>query len=99
MIELHNKGTLLRIQVKPRSKKEVITITENELCEVYVKAPPTRGQANLAVVKLIAKKLGIQANRVRIISGEKTPNKVLLIENMTPDLFTKALRKVEVPFK
>ncbi len=91
MIELHNKGTLLRIHVKPRSKKEVITITENELCEVYVKAPPTRGQANLAVVKLIAKKLGIQANRVRIISGEKTPYKVLLIENMTPELVIAAL--------
>ncbi|MFX1319001.1 MAG: DUF167 domain-containing protein [Promethearchaeota archaeon] len=85
MIELHNKGTLLRIYVKPRSKKEGITLTENQLCEVHVKAPPTRGQANLAVVKFIAKKLGIQANRVRIISGEKASHKVLLIENMTPE--------------
>jgi uncharacterized protein (TIGR00251 family) len=91
MIELHNKGTLLRIRVKPRSKKQAIIITQGEFCDIYVKAPPTRGKANMAVVKFIAKKLGVQTHRVRIVSGEKAAHKVLLIEDLDPESVMAAL--------
>jgi uncharacterized protein (TIGR00251 family) len=91
MIELHNKGTLLKVRVKPRSKKQAIIISDGEFCEVYVKAPPTRGQANKAVVRLIAKKLGIQNYRVRIVSGKKTSHKILLIEDLSPESVLAAL--------
>jgi uncharacterized protein (TIGR00251 family) len=92
MIESHNKGTLLSIRVKPRSKKQSIQITDEEVCDVHVKAPPIRGQANTAVVKLFSKNLGIPSHRIRIVSGEKAANKVLLIENMSPQSVLKALQ-------
>jgi uncharacterized protein (TIGR00251 family) len=91
MIEAHNKGTLLRVHVKTRSKKQAIIVTP-DACDVYVKAPPFHGQANIAVIKLIAKKLNISAIRIRITFGEKNPNKILLIEDMDPQTVLTALK-------
>ncbi|MFX1509659.1 MAG: DUF167 domain-containing protein [Promethearchaeota archaeon] len=90
MIEPHNKGTLLRIRVKPRSRKQAIIL--NEECSVHVKAVPTRGQANLEVVKVIAKALDIQSSRVHLISGKAAYNKIILIEEMDPKSVLEALR-------
>lgn len=93
MIEPHNKGTLLSILVKPRSKKQAIKIEHEDLCVVLVKAAPTRNQANVEVVKLIGRKLDIPATDVRIISGEKSTKKILLITGMTPEAVKAALMK------
>ncbi len=92
MIESHNKGTLLSIRVKPRSKRKATILAEEDVCNVHVKAAPTRGQANIEVIKLMAKKLGIPTHRIRIISGEKTSNKILLIEGMDQQSVLAALR-------
>ena len=71
MIEPHNKGTLLTIRAKPRSKHPGIKFEGDAACSVYVKAPPIRGQANSEIVKLIAKRLNIPTKKIRIISGAK----------------------------
>lgn len=93
MIEPHNKGTLLTIHAKPRSKNPGILLDDDASCTIYVKAPPTRGQANIEIVKLIAKKLGIPTQNIRIMSGAKTSTKTLLIEGMTPQTVFAALKK------
>ena len=92
MIEPHNKGTLLTIRAKPRSKSSRIILEYDGMCSVYVKAPPTRGQANIEIMKLFAKRLSISIQQVRILSGEKTSTKVLLIEGMTPKAVLAALK-------
>ena len=92
MIEPHNKGTLLTIHAKPRSRSHGIILESDVTCTVYVKAPPIRGQANIEIVKLIAKKLNIPTQNIRIMSGEKTSTKVLLIEGMAPQAVLTALK-------
>jgi uncharacterized protein (TIGR00251 family) len=92
MIEPHNKGTLLTIRAKPRSKSPGIILEGDAVCSVYVKAPPTRGQANIEIVKLIAKRLSIPTQHIRIMSGEKTSTKTLLIEGMVPQAVFAALK-------
>jgi uncharacterized protein (TIGR00251 family) len=84
MIEPHNKGTLLTIRAKPHSKSPGIILESDAECIIYVKAPPKRGQANIEIIKLIAKRLNIPTNNIRIISGEKKSTKTLLIEGMDP---------------
>jgi uncharacterized protein (TIGR00251 family) len=92
MIEPHNKGTLLTIRAKSRSKSPGIKLEGNAVCNVYVKAPPIRGQANREIVKLIAKRLNISTQYIRIMSGEKTSTKTLLIEGMDPQTVFAALK-------
>ena len=91
MIDSHDKGTLLHIQTRTNSKKAYIQVTD-EACQVYVKASPIRGKANQEVIKLLAKTLGISSQRVRFIAGEKTKNKIILIEGMDPERVLASLR-------
>ncbi|MFW9983300.1 MAG: DUF167 domain-containing protein [Candidatus Odinarchaeota archaeon] len=93
MIEPHDKGTLLFVRVITRSKKQGIKLNEGKICQVYVKAPPVRGQANVEVVKVIAKRLGVSMEDVRIISGRKSEKKILLIEGVEPDRVLAIMQK------
>ena len=55
----------------------------------YLKArvavPPTEGQANAALLKLIAKTLGVPKSAVQLASGESARVKTLQIEGMNLD--------------
>lgn len=93
MIEPHDKGTLLSVRVKTRSKRQGIEINERGICQVHVKAAPVRGQANAEVVKVIAKRLEIPIEHVRILSGRKSVKKTLLIEGVEPDSVLAMLEK------
>jgi uncharacterized protein (TIGR00251 family) len=91
MIDSHDKGTLLHIQTRTNSKKAYILLTK-ETCQVFVKASPVRGKANQEVIRLLAKTLGISSHRVRLKAGQKTRNKILLIEGMDPERVLAALQ-------
>jgi uncharacterized protein (TIGR00251 family) len=46
-----------------------------EELEIRVSAAPTDGEANAAVIKLLAKKLGIPRSSIEIVSGESSRHK------------------------
>ena len=70
----------LAIRVTPRAAKPGIggwraAADGREELEVRVAEPPTDGAANDAVVKLVAKALGISRSEVSIISGHASRHK------------------------
>ena len=91
MIDSHDKGTLLHIQTRTNSKRAYIQISK-DVCQVFVKAPPRRGQANQEVIRLFAKTLRISSQRIHLMAGEKTKHKILLIEGMEPELVLASLQ-------
>jgi uncharacterized protein (TIGR00251 family) len=52
------------------------------LLKARVSAPPVDGEANAALVKLIAKALGAPRSAVRVVSGETARVKVLEIDGL-----------------
>ena len=50
---------------------------KDDLIEIGVMAKPVKGEANLAIIKKIAKHFGISKSNVKIISGEKSRDKVV----------------------
>ena len=56
-----------------------------------VTEPPVDGRANAALVKLIAKRLGVAKARVRIIRGERSRDKILGVEGLGRDELRRAL--------
>ena len=82
---------ILAIRVTPRSAKPGIggwragAEGRGEL-EVRVAAAPTDGAANDAVVKLLAKALGISRSEVSIISGHGSRHKRLAVPFELPEL-------------
>lgn len=70
----------IAIRVTPRSSKPGIGgwrtgADGREELEIRVAAAPTDGEANAAVIKLLAKSLGVPKGSVEIVSGETSRHK------------------------
>jgi len=68
----------IQVRVKPNSRTEEVS-QEGDNFVVKVKEPPKEGKANQAVIRLLAKHLGLSQSRVKILSGFKSKNKVIEI--------------------
>ncbi|MFA6072489.1 MAG: DUF167 domain-containing protein [Candidatus Woesearchaeota archaeon] len=69
---------VLKIQVKPGSKKEDVFFDEEKKIFIFrVKAPAEDGKANDAVLKLLKKKTGLSG---KIISGATSKKKLIKLE-------------------
>ncbi len=80
------KGTspaVIPVRVKPRSSREAVEGWVEGALVVRLTSPPVDGAANNALVRLVAKKLGVALSRVRIRSGERGRHKVLEVEGLT----------------
>lgn len=58
---------------------------------VSVAAAPVEGQANAALCKLLAKRAGVARGRVSVIRGERSREKVVRVQGMTPEELRSAL--------
>jgi hypothetical protein len=65
--------------VQPRASVEKVMETENGEYKVYTCKPAVDGQANKAIIELLAKYLGIKKNKISIKQGHNSKNKVLEI--------------------
>ena len=55
------------------------------LVRARVAAPPVGGQANAALVKLLAKRLGVPKSRISVVRGETAREKVVRVEGHAAD--------------
>ncbi len=63
------------VQAKPGSREEKVEQTDGTHFTVSVKEPPVQGKANRAIVDALAKHLGVERHRVRIVSGHTSRHK------------------------
>lgn len=78
-------GNPFQIRVTPKAsvnRIKVETLAEDVLLvRVYVTTVPEDGKANAAVLKLLAKELGVSKSRLSILRGQTGRNKLIKIEN------------------
>ena len=67
----------INVHVQPRAKREEVVALEDGGLRVRVSAPAADGQANDAVVALLAKRLRVPKGSVAIVSGLRSRNKVI----------------------
>jgi len=78
--------TMLRVRVTPRSRRdELIGFREDGLLRIRVTAPPVDHKANDAVVRFLARLLGVPRSRIRIVAGHTHRNKLVAISDMDLD--------------
>ena len=67
------------VTVKPGSSQEkIVELSENELT-IFMHARAHDGEANAALVKMLAKYFGVAKGSVRIVQGAKSRRKVIEI--------------------
>lgn len=75
-------GIVVPIRVLPNSSREKIIGRHNGQLKIAVTAPPEKGKANRAIVKVIAKWLNIKITDILIISGDKAKDKEVFVRNI-----------------
>ena len=73
----------LEVHVKPRSSRERVLGIRDGRLEIALTSPPVDGEANAALVALLARTLGVPRANVRIEHGEQGRRKLLRIEGAT----------------
>lgn len=69
----------LTLRVTPGSRMESVAIEQDRLI-VKVRAVPEDGKANIAVVELLARALGIGTSRLRLVRGATGRDKQVQVE-------------------
>jgi len=69
---------IINIKVITKAKKNMIKETKSGL-KVYVTSPPEKGKANVAVIDMLSKFLGVKKYHINIISGQHSREKVIEI--------------------
>jgi uncharacterized protein len=60
----------ISVRVKPGSKKgPLVEVGDDGALTIYVQERAVEGKANEAVVKLLAKHLGVPRSRIELVSG------------------------------
>lgn len=75
----------LHLRVTPKASANKIeglaeTADGSQVLKIRVTAVPERGKANKAVIKLVAKALGVAPGTLSVIAGETSRNKTLALE-------------------
>ncbi|MDD3852266.1 MAG: DUF167 domain-containing protein [Syntrophomonadaceae bacterium] len=79
MLKINNtpEGVRLNIRVQPRSSQNKICGVTDGAIKIKITAPPVDGEANQAVIKLLAQWLGVPRSNISIPKGETSKNKIV----------------------
>lgn len=86
VLRVRSDGNLeLDVQAVPRSSREAIGKPHGDRLKLHVKAPPVDGEANAAIVRLLAKALGLPRDAIELIGGQTSKRKTVRITGLGLD--------------
>lgn len=74
------------MRVQPKARKQGIEETSSGELKLQVKSPPSKGEANREVIKLLASYFGVALSRLKIVRGLKSRSKLVSLEVRSSDL-------------
>ena len=78
------KSVKISVRLQPKASREELRVwDEGGVLRVRVKEAPVDGAANAALVRLVAKCLGISRGAISIIHGATGRNKILKVEGLS----------------
>lgn len=72
-------GRIINIRVIPRARQNRVEETAPDTFRVHTTAVPSDGAANDAVIKIMAKHLGVPKTSIKIVRGATSRDKVIEI--------------------
>lgn len=86
-LELRASGdaTRLELRVKPRASRSQVLGVREGLLDVAVAAPPVDGEANAAIIELLAKVLHVARRDLSLVLGQASRTKVVEVAGLAPD--------------
>ena len=78
------------VKVHPRARRSAVTGRLGDAWKLDLTAPPVEGKANEECVRFLAELVGVPRARVRIVAGLTSRTKVVEIEGITREQFSRA---------
>jgi uncharacterized protein (TIGR00251 family) len=92
-LRLRERGIEIRVRVVPRSSREGIDGFYGDRLRVRLTAVPERGEANDALIRVLARAARLPASRARIVAGARDRSKTVLLEADDPRKAAETLRR------
>jgi hypothetical protein len=70
------------VRVQPRASRTELAGEWQGALRIRVAAPPVEGEANVELIRFLAKRLGVARARVHIISGESGRSKLVYVDGV-----------------
>ena len=68
------------VHVQPGAKGASVVGEHGDALKIRIDSPPIEGRANLALMAFLAERLGIPKSQLRLLSGDTSRRKRVLIE-------------------
>ena len=92
-LRLRENGIEIRVRVTPRASREGIEGFYGDRLRVWLTAAPVGGEANDALIRLLARAARTAPSRGRVVAGARERSKTVLLEAPDPPLAAATLRK------
>jgi uncharacterized protein len=79
----HDDGVTFDVLVQPRASRAKLGPVHDGRLKICVTAPPVDGEANAAVIEVLAKALGVARSAVEVIAGASSRRKTVRIAGVT----------------
>ena len=87
-------GAAMAVHVTPRARKNELTgISSDGTLRVRISAPPVEGNANKALLELLARILGVRTNALEIIAGDKGKDKIVSVVDLDAPTVEERVKK------
>ena len=93
MIKLAAKegGVTFAVRVQPRAPKSGLAGEVDGVLKIRLAAPPVEGQANEELIRLLSKVFDTLRQRIAILAGQTSKNKVVSISGISVDEVSRIL--------
>ena len=78
----HDGGVTFDVLVQPRASRAKVGPLHDGRLKVAVTAPPVDGEANAAVIELLAKTLGVAKSAVDVVAGMTSRRKTVHVKGI-----------------
>jgi uncharacterized protein (TIGR00251 family) len=90
-------GCSIRVTVRPGGGGNRIKGLHGGALKVEVTAPPAKGKANDAVIRLLSREVGVPRASLKIVRGASTREKSVFFGDMDPDELRDRISRIAGP--
>jgi uncharacterized protein len=80
---MSDRQTKISIKVQPNAGRDEVIGLANSVWRLKIAAPPDKGKANKELIEFLSEILVLKKDRIVIIKGQTSHNKLVAIEGLT----------------
>lgn len=92
-IKAHERGVTIALRASPNASKDAVVGVVGDRLLVKLTAPPVEGRANKALVKFLARILGVPPSSLTVVRGTASRDKVVFVEGIAEGVVRQMLEE------